>query len=166
MPSTVFANATQITVAAWFNLTTLQAWQAVFDVGIDAHISTPVSTGIRYMRLVLNSDNTLVFAITKDGYSNEQQLTASSALKQGTWKHVAVVLGPASAELYVDGAQVLSNSTMSLRPKDLGAIDYAWLGKSHFPTDPYFDGLLDEVRVYHRALSAAEIKELYQYAGP
>jgi len=32
--------------------------------------------------------------------------------------------------------------------------------------DPYFDGQLDEVRVYRRALSAAEVQTLAQFTGP
>jgi hypothetical protein len=43
---------------------------------------------------------------------------------------------------------------------------YAYLGKSQFTVDPYFDGQLDEVRVYRRALSAAEVQTLAQFTGP
>jgi hypothetical protein len=66
----------------------------------------------------------------------------------------------------VDGAESSPSSTVLLRPTDLGAIDYAFLGKSQFTNDPYFDGQIDEFRVYGRALSAAEILALYQFAGP
>ena len=83
-----------------------------------------------------------------------------------TWKHVAIVLGSGQSHLYVDGALVTNTSTITLRPADLGTIDYAFLGKSQFGADPYFDGKIDEFRVYNRALSAAEIQALYQFAGP
>ena len=166
LPPAVFANATDITIAAWVNVTTSQGWQRVFDTGINAKLATDAPTGTSYMNLVpKNSGTNLAFAISTNGYSNEQVLT-SAALPTGTWKHVAVVLGSGRESLYVDGAVASTSSAISLRPKDLGAIDYAYLGKSQFTADPYFDGLIDEFRVYGRAVSAAEIQALYQFTGP
>jgi hypothetical protein len=166
MPSDMFANATELTVAAWVNVTTAQNWQRVFDVGFNAKLSANQQNGPRYMNLVPKNDGSnLLFAISKDGISGEQKLSGS-ALATGTWKHVAVVLSTSSSALYLDGAAVSGAGTVSLRPKDLGTIDYAFLGKSQFTSDPYFDGLLDEVRVYGRALSAAEVKALFQFTGP
>jgi arabinan endo-1,5-alpha-L-arabinosidase len=34
------------------------------------------------------------------------------------------------------------------------------LGKSRFAADPYFNGSLDEVRIYNMALTDSEIKKL------
>jgi hypothetical protein len=166
LPPAVFANATTITIAAWVSVTTSQNWARVFDLGINANLTNNTETGTRYMNLVPKNEGTdMAFAITTDGYTNEQKLT-SAALATGSWKHVAVVLGSGPGGLYVDGALAAGGSAVSLRPRDLGAIDYVFLGRSQFGADPYFDGLLDEVRVYNRALSAAEIGELYQYAEP
>ena len=162
LPPAIFANATAITIATWVNVTTAQNWQRVFDVGINAKLSNNTATGTRYMNLVPKNDGTnLVFAISSNGINSEQKLT-STALSTGTWKHVALVLGSGQGILYVDGTAV-STSAISLRPVDLGAIDYAYLGKSQFGADPYFDGQIDEFRVYGRDLSAAEIQALYQF---
>ena len=169
LPVAMFAKATDITIATWVNVTTSQNWERIFDVGVNAKLAANTSTGTKYMNLVPKNDNTtnpsLAFAISKDGYGSEQVLT-STALSTGTWKHVAVVLSSGQGSIYVDGALAAGPSAVSLRPSDLGTIDYAYLGKSQFTADPYFDGQLDEVRVYGRALSAAEIKALYQFAGP
>jgi hypothetical protein len=165
MPSTAFANLTDMTVATWVNVTTSQNWQRMLDIGINARLTNNTPTGTHYMNLVPKNDSTsLAFSITKDGIGSEQTLTAP-ALDAGVWKHVAVVLGSGQSSLYVDGVAVSNSSPPTLRPSDLGAIDYAYLGKSQF-SDPYFDGKFDEFRVYSRALSAAEIQALYQYAGP
>ena len=165
VPPAVFAKATDITIAFWLNITTSQSWPRVFDVGVNAKIATNPGTGTHYMNLVpKDRGSNLVFGISKDGYNNEQQLTTASPTA-GTWKHVAVVLGAGQGSLYIDGAVVSSSSTVLLRPTDLGTIDYAYLGKSQFSSDPYLDGQIDEFRVYGRALSAAEIQALYQFTG-
>jgi len=113
-----------------------------------------------------NNHGDLRFSITVDGYSKEESLN-SAELSTGAWKHVAVVLVESSALgwLYVNGVEVDEQAT-ELQPDDLGAIDYAYLGRSQFSGDPYFDGKLDELRVYNRALSATEIADLYNFKGP
>jgi hypothetical protein len=166
MPPAAFANLTDMTIATWVYVTTSQNWQRVFDIGVNAHQANNASTGTRYMNLVpQNGSTSLAFYITQNGYGAEETLS-SGALAVGVWKHVAVVLGSGQGSLYVDGASVSSNPGLTLRPNDLGAIDYAYLGKSQFTADAYFDGKLDEFRVYSRALSAAEIQALFQYTGP
>jgi hypothetical protein len=166
LPPAMFANVTDITIATWINVTTYQNWSRVFDVGVNAKIANNTPTSTHYLNFVPKTDVTnLAFAISKDGYNNEQTLT-SAALAIGTWKHVAVVLGTGQSSLYVDGVLVPNTSTVSLRPTDLGTIDYAYLGKSQFSNDPNFDGQIDEFRVYGRALSATEILALFQFAGP
>jgi hypothetical protein len=166
VPTAVFANAKDITIATWINSTTSQIWSRVLDVGVNAKIANNTATGTHYLNLVPKTNGTnLIFGISKDGYNNEQQLT-TAAPALGTWKHVAVVLGGGQGSLYIDGAAVANSSTVLLRPADLGTIDYAYLGKSQFSNDPNFDGQIDEFRVYGRALSAAEIQALYQFSGP
>jgi hypothetical protein len=166
MPTSVFAQAKDITIAAWVQVTTAQNWQRLFDVGINANLFNNGMTGTTYMNLVPQSSGSKVaFAISTDGYNNEQTLTGT-AFSAKVWKHVAVVLSVGQGSLYVDGSLAMASSLVTLRPVDLGAIDYAYLGKSQFGADPYFDGIIDELRVYNRALSAPEVTSLYQYAGP
>ena len=50
---------------------------------------------------------------------------------------------------------------MTLRPLDIWTIKN-YLGKSQFEEHPFFQGRLDDIRVYSYALSAEEILELYK----
>jgi hypothetical protein len=50
---------------------------------------------------------------------------------------------------------------MSVRPSHLGNTVNNWIGRSAFTADPYFAGLIDDFRVYKRALTATEITTLY-----
>jgi hypothetical protein len=168
LPPAMLAGATTMTFAAWVKVTTAQNWQRVLDLGVNANLAQNPSSGtntIAYMNLVPQTDTSkLELAITKSGYPGEQRLDATS-LPANTWKHVALVMAAGSVTLYVDGAQAATGNTVTLRPADLGALDYIFLGRSQFSADPYFDGALDEVRFYNRALTATEVKALFQFTG-
>ena len=98
------------------------------------------------------------------GNTGEQAISGPGRLSTGAWHHIAVVLGTGSTytgTLYVDGVSVGTNTAMTLRPSNLGNTVNNWIGRSAFTQDPYFHGLVDDFRVYNRALSAAEITALY-----
>jgi len=93
----------------------------------------------------------------------EEVITGPARLSTGTWHHVAVTLGTGTTytgTLYVDGVSVATNNAMTLRPSSIGNTANNWIGKSAWP-DPYLSGLIDDFRVYNRALSASEITMLY-----
>jgi hypothetical protein len=164
LPPAVFSGKKDLTVATWIKLTTLTTWQRVFDFGINANLSQNTASGTIYMTLVLkNFDNRMAFSATTNGYGSEKQLTGATPAV-GVWKHMTVVLASGTGYLYVDGVQASSNNVG--QPADLGAVDYAFIGKSQFSGDPLIDAQFDEFRVYDRALTDAEIQALYNYAGP
>jgi hypothetical protein len=86
------------------------------------------------------------------------------------WHHVAGVvqrLPPQPHWIYVDGVKQPSGS---FGPTPLVTLDVAaplWLGRHHanqlMPrNDLYFEGEMDELSFYHRALTAAEIQAIYR----
>ena len=62
--------------------------------------------------------------------------------------------------MYIDGLRRRNNTAMTLRPSSIGNTANNCIGKSAFTADPYFDGLVDDFRVYNRALTATEITAL------
>ena len=107
-----------------------------------------------------SSENKLKFAITTSGYTNEDQLNAP-ALVTGTWKHITVTLSGNTAILYVDGLEVSRNEQMTLKPTSLGSTTQNYIGKSQFDQDPYLDGLVDDLKIFSKALDADEVKALF-----
>jgi hypothetical protein len=81
------------------------------------------------------------------------------------WHHIAGVFTGSATSIYMDGVQtetraVSGSFVNNLRDFFMGR---AWGGGS--PTR-YFHGLIDDVAVYNRGLSAAEVQGIYQSGGP
>lgn len=82
-----------------------------------------------------------------------------NGLSANTWYHMAVTRGNGNAIIYINGSQAATKA-YSFVPvnhnQDLR------LGTSVNPSFQSFDGIIDEARIYDRALSASEIKAQYK----
>jgi DUF1680 family protein len=155
MPAGILSGLTDFTIAAWINLKQIVTWSRIFDFG--------TGTGT-YMFLVADAGSGPRFAITTSGPGGEQQVNYGTELSTGRWTHVAVTLAKNTATLYVNGAAVASNTSMTLTPSSLGSTGNNWIGRSQFG-DPDLSGEVDEFQIYDRALSAAEVQSLTTSAG-
>jgi len=149
LPSGVVSNLNDFTISAWVKQTTISTWSRIFDFG------TGTST---YMFLAPRNgaNNVLRFAITTGGGNGEQRIDGTAALPTNVWTHVAVTLSGSTGVLYVNGVPVGTNSSMTLTPASLGITALNYIGKSQF-NDPYFNGQVDEFRIYGKALSPGEV---------
>ncbi len=100
------------------------------------------------------------------------RLTSNNFVALNTWQHVvATWTGSSSAStahIYRNGQEettyaLSQNGTLTRDNEDLGSSPLTIGGMSS--GDASFDGTIDDVRVYNRALSAAEIKRLYELGG-
>lgn len=157
-PTNLLNGLTNFTIAAWVKPAAISTWARIFDFG---------SNTKSYMFLAPQSGNgTLRFAITTNSYGSEQQISASAPLPANVWTHVAVTLSGGVGTLYTNGVVAGVNSGMTLSPVSLGNTATNQIGKSKFG-DPYYNGQIDEFRIYNRALTASEISTLvYPPATP
>ena len=152
LPAAVLGGAAAITLSTWVKPTHDANWQRVFDFGNDT---------TKYMYLVTrNAGGVPRFAVTTSGPGGEQGLNGTAALPLNQWSHLAVTISGTTGTLYVNGAAVAQNTSMTLNPSVLGTLTNNWLGRSNFSGDPVYAGAFDEFNVYSRALTAAEITSL------
>ncbi len=134
-----------LTVAAWIKVDTFtKQWQSIVTKGDSA------------WRLLRNNlTDALCFAGTG--------LTADTVygtrnVNDGQWHHAVGVYDGTRLSLYVDGTLDASAASTGA----IGTNNYnVFIGENAQATGRQFDGLIDDVRVYNRALSATDVSALY-----
>jgi hypothetical protein len=143
-------NAGQVTIEAWVLPTTVNGWRNV----LLKQYTTNSSQGLTYA-LYANSDTDggVGVYVRPSGWSSDQHVATVDRLTANEWHHLAATYNGAVLRLYVDGFLVasknvttpISNSTLPL-----------FIGGNPLWGE-FFQGAIDEVRVYNRALSEGEI---------
>ena len=139
---------------------TLEAW--VYPVSIPPVNCT--GTNCQFMDVVMkDSDRYYMLASSNNGQKPEvggifatgkHIIYAPSPLATNTWTHLAVTYDSTMLRLYVNGALVSSAPETALITTSTSPL---FIGGDQ-TMGQYFNGRIDEVRVYNRGLSAAEIQ--------
>ena len=137
--------STGMTLEAWVNPTTVSnSWRDVIHKGSDNYFLEATSTG---------GSAPAGGGIFGNG-SATTTVKAPTALTRSTWSHIALTYDGATLRMFVNGTQVATQARTgairtSTNPLQIGS-------DSIF--GQYFSGSIDEVRVYNRALTAAEVQ--------
>ena len=81
-------------------------------------------------------------------------VVGTAAMALNTWTHVAVTFDGTILRLYVSGVQVKTQALTGSLLSSTGALRIG----GNAVWGEYFAGLIDEVRIYNRALSGGEIQ--------
>lgn len=157
IPTNPASSLNSMTIEAWFLCRSTTAWQRVFDFGSGGgtkyFLFTPFagttggpSTSYPYFQIY-------------NGATTEQWLVGTKQLTVGKWYHVAITINNATTtgKMYINGELVATNTAMTLKPSTLGATTQNWIGRSQYPSDPYFNGKIDEFRIWNTERTQADI---------
>jgi hypothetical protein len=135
---------TKMTLEAWiYPTTSLSGWRTI--------IMKERTGGLAFTLNANSSANRPNSTVNVGG--SDRQLTAGWRLPANAWTHLAATYDGSRQKLYVNGALVGSRSQTGAITLSSGALRIG--GNSVWPQ--YFNGYIDEVRVYNRALSPTEI---------
>jgi hypothetical protein len=105
----------------------------------------------------------LAFQLGDGTFFNYISPSSLPDLWDGTWHHVAVTVDRTSAtggSLYVDGAVVLTFDPTN-RPGSLENRESLFIGRHAGTPSTSFIGLVDEVEIFNRALTAGEVLSIF-----
>lgn len=139
------ANTSKGTVSAW-----------IFKTSTNPNFHETIASTEAY-RFQTRQQGQLYFEI-KGGAGFEASPVFPMQL--GMWHHVSIVKDSLTAKLYQDGVLIFSaGSGSALYP--ISKCQIGINGASGLGGIDYFNGKIDEVRIYNRALSSSEIQSLY-----
>ncbi|HEX8679062.1 MAG TPA: LamG-like jellyroll fold domain-containing protein, partial [Chthoniobacterales bacterium] len=126
--------------------------------------ASPNAALIQYGAPAMEQSFGLVTTATAPGklYFNGggDDLAGTTTLQPNTWYHAAVTYDGATVKLYLNGVLESSKATAALNT----ALDSNGLTIGLRPATSVWNGQIDEIDIFNRALSLAEIQAIY-YAG-
>ena len=137
-----------ITVEAWINRTTTGLQNAVLEK------YGPSSGGYA---LRVGANDRVLFYTLDTGYDGSV-VSGSTAILSNTWYHIAGLWDGTNLQVYVNGH--IDGTVNSTRNPKMGTTGVRIAARGDDGSTP-FGGLLDELRVYNRALAPAEIQAIY-----
>ena len=144
------------TVSAWFKADTAQ---------VDEHVIVDKNqSGFNdgdFILMIQDSDDTPspnhVRLYLEDDTSSIS-IFADAPVTFGTWTHVTVTFGSSGMAMYINGVkQADTNANTSGMDNTVPSL---FIGRQATDSNDMFDGAIDEVRIYDRVLSQAEITAL------
>jgi RHS repeat-associated protein len=155
---------TNLTIEAWVQFASLNSWVSGAPEGqqyivFKQNSQTSYFEGYNLVKLRTTGGDVLSFIVSSSA-GQVALLQSTTLVTTGVWYHVAGVRGSNFTQLYVNG-QLESQTNVSF-PQDYGTLPL-YFGTSGQPSywDGKLAGMLDEVSLYNRALSSAEIQAIY-----
>lgn len=156
---TTFFNYDAITINLWFNWTTAVAnqwWVRIWDFGTD---TATVNHDVNFVTLF--QDNLLKWHIHPKTWDNgsDTVLASKAPIELGKWYMLTCTHAKDSARLYLNGELQDARAT-GVSPKEMNGYMTTYIGKSNWP-DPLFTGKMDQLSLYDKVLTSAEVTTLY-----
>lgn len=140
----------QVTVAAWIKLAA---------TNLDQKIAGNISNQGGYLLDVFNNNKVELIILSSGGqYALNRDVAGGTVMATDVWYHVAGVYSQGNyIRTFVNGALDRELATATVLASTPGTFK---IGRYPYQSGNFWNGTLDDVRVYNRALTAAEIQRL------
>lgn len=136
---------------------TLSAWVNTGGVGGDSN--KLLFKGSEFsLQVGYSGTNKVRFEVHTDAYYG---ISSANAVASNTWTHVLGTYDGSTQRLYIDGTEVV-NGTPTTAGAITGSTDTLEISHS----GGMYSGLVDDVRIFNRALSPSEVERLSEMRSP
>ena len=148
-------NGNEITISAWINAKVIDKRQVIV-----AKTAWGDNTWLVEINPIDWDDGKLNFYLNAG--DTDSNFGSRNAIIPNRWHHVAFVYNGKEKIIYINGGYDASEHDSGKIPTNYQPVRIASWGNPIGPAETrYFEGLIDEVSIFKRALSAAEIQQLY-----
>lgn len=153
--STNSLNINQYTASTWIKTSSEQGRMSIVE------FTKSSTNGNNRRGVAISGNNNLGKPIVY--YGNNKMKTGNSGdLRDGNWHHIAVMYDGTSPLIYVDGNVVSLGAEETTHSGSFSS--QLKIGNSLTAQEnSFFNGIIDDVRIYGRALTSSEVLELYNY---
>lgn len=158
-------------VGEYFNAGTDVLGSSVSDMSLSVWInitSGATNKGIFTFNNVVSANNVGAFALRAVTDSRIQAYFGSSSVSRsynipspGGWKHVAIVKEGATAKCFINGNEITADTSPGTIPSTLDFSGLTSFIGLYWSPSFNFDGNIDEMAVFNRALTPAQVKLIY-----
>ena len=144
-----------LTVAFWFKSNSSGSGAKVFDfTGTD---------GTTRLYCDVGSSNTTQISYTNSS-GTQTLLDLATAYNDNTWRHMAIVFWESLSkwEVYINGSKTATQTSAEFPSLTTSFTNY--IGRSSNVTDSYYNGYIDDFRVYNSSLSSTAVSYLVSMA--
>ncbi|MFH1322025.1 MAG: LamG-like jellyroll fold domain-containing protein [Bacteroidota bacterium] len=154
-------------VALWVNVDQTLTVETLHKLGVLRKNSNPNSVATGTYDITLYKGNNASDPLKPqvelgNAGGTVDRITGNGQVTPGTWHHIGFTWDSQTVWLYLDGSEVGSTARAN-------SISYSYdlplsIGKSEsgYLYTPYFKGMIDEVVIHNRSLSATEMQQLFR----
>ena len=138
-------NPKEITYSAWVKPTEWIEWSCI--------LLNEKAGQYEYALYFKNREPVATFGVVPEGY---QDIYSGRNVSRGNWVHLAVTNDDQEMILYINGEM---NKSLTVQEPKIGGQRGLFIGGNNIWANENIKGLIDEVRIYNRILTQAEIQE-------
>ena len=152
-----FADFSQgLTMAVWAHPSDTKNWGRFLDLG----------NGLKADNIVLSRNGEtsgLAFQVYRG--NRVGKVIAPKAIENGAWHHYVATQDPnGQVVLYRDAKPVAAENILPPNQSVVRKLNY--VARSNWPGDEYYQGMMDDVRVFNCALTAGDVRMIFQRTRP
>ncbi len=149
----LFGMTEEMTLSGWFKVAgSIHLWRAVIAKGTSWKLQGWYDT-LKFVCGVNMSGDIGV----------DSGVLGKKAINDGRWHHVVGVYNGRTATLYIDGQRDVSAATSGSIPANSFNV---WIGSDSHRSERAWKGRIDDVRIYSYALTADQVRDLYEGEEP